>query len=262
MTFRLEEYDLSIVIPCYNEANRLPRTLARTAAYLATKPGNHEIIVVSDGSTDGTISVAVDAFRDLPENVVGHWFGYSPNAGKGKAVKIGMRQAAGNRILFMDADYSVPLECLVRAEALLDQGYDIAIGSRAIHDTKIVEHQSFLRERIAKVFGFIQRNYLGLKLKDTQCGFKLFTRKAARDIFGKVKLHSVIFDGEMLWLAKRMNFKAVEFPVEWTHDPDTRLSYNFVKSLKVLRDMLWIPFLHARDKKAVPVPKPRVRTVA
>jgi dolichyl-phosphate beta-glucosyltransferase len=242
------ECDLSIVIPCYNEARRLPLTLARTFAYLATKPGHHEVIVIDDGSTDSTIEEATEAFRQLPENVQGKWFGYAPNEGKGKAVRIGMRQASGKRILFMDADYSVPLEDLKRAEDLLDQGVDVAIGSRAIENTKILEHQSFLRERIAKVFGFIQRNYLGLKLKDTQCGFKLFTRESARNIFGEVKLHSVIFDGEALWLAKRMKYKVAEFPVEWTHDPDTRLSYNFARSLKVFRDMISIPVLHLTQK--------------
>jgi dolichyl-phosphate beta-glucosyltransferase len=246
------ECDLSIVIPCFNEARRLPRTLARTFAFLASKPGHHEVIVIDDGSTDSTIEETAEAFRSLPENVQGKWFGYAPNEGKGKAVRIGMRQAAGKRILFMDADYSVPLEDLKRAESLLDQGYDIAIGSRAIVDTKIVEHQSFLRERIAKVFGLVQRNYLGLKLKDTQCGFKLFTRESARRIFGEVKLTSVIFDGEALWLAKRMNYKVAEFPVEWTHDPDTRLSYNFARSLKVFRDMMSIPLLHVSQKQAFP----------
>src|SRR5439155_11907640 len=99
----------------------------------------------------------------------------------------------------------------------------------------------------AKIFGFLQRNYLGLKLKDTQCGFKLFTFDASWKIFGETKLHSVIFDGEALWLAKRMGFQVVEFPVEWTHDPDSRITYNFLKSLAVLRDMLSIPFLHLRD---------------
>ena len=172
-----------------------------------------------------------------------------------------MRQASGKRILFMDADYSVPLEDMQRAEALLDKGYDIAIGSRAIEDTKIVEHQSFLRERIAKVFGLIQRNYLGLKLKDTQCGFKLFTRESARKIFAEVKLTSVIFDGEALWLAKRMNYKVAEFPVEWTHDPDTRLSYNFARSLKVFGDMISIPFLHMSKKKVAPLPNNRTASV-
>jgi dolichyl-phosphate beta-glucosyltransferase len=248
------ECDLSIVIPCFNEARRLPRTLARTFAFLASKPGHHEVIVIDDGSTDSTIEETAEAFRALPENVQGKWFGYAPNEGKGKAVRIGMRQASGKRVLFMDADYSVPLEDLMRAEALLDQGYDIAIGSRAIENTKIVEHQSFLRERVAKVFGLVQRNYLGLKLKDTQCGFKLFTKESARKIFGEVKLTSVIFDGEALWLAKRMNFKVAEFPVEWTHDPDTRLSYNFARSLKVFRDMMSIPLMHVSQKQVAPRP--------
>jgi dolichyl-phosphate beta-glucosyltransferase len=246
------ECDLSIVIPCFNEARRLPRTIERAAAYLASKPGKYEIIVVSDGSTDATIEEAVKAFRSLPENVHSKWFGYMPNAGKGKAVKFGIKQASGNRILFMDADYSVPLEYLAPAEALLDQGYDIAIGSRALDDANIIEHQSFLRERISKAFGFIQRNYLGLKLKDTQCGFKLFTREAARKIFNETKLSSVIFDGEVLWLAKRMKFKVTEFPVEWTHDHDSRITYNFSKSLNVLRDMLSIPFLHIRRSRKNP----------
>ncbi len=239
-----DECDLTIVIPCYNEARRLPRTLARTITYLATKPGRHEIIVISDGSTDETIEETKRAYDTLPDNVRGKWFGYTPNGGKGKAVKAGVSQALGTRVLFMDADYAVPLEDLARGEALLDAGFDIAIGSRTAHDTKIIERQSFLRERIAKVFGFIQRNYLGLRLKDTQCGFKLFTREAARQLFQKVKLSSVIFDGEVLWLAKRMNYKIAEFPVEWTHDMDSRITYNFVRSLKVFRDMMSIPFLH------------------
>ncbi len=255
------ECDLSIVIPCFNEAQRLPRTLARTSAFLATKPGHHEIVVVSDGSTDATVEVAAEAFHSLPDNVQGKWFGYEPNEGKGKAVRIGMRQAVGKRILFMDADYSVPLEDLARGEALLDQGFDIAIGSRATEDTQIIEHQSFLRERVAKVFGLIQRNYLGLKLKDTQCGFKLFTRDAARNVFGEVKLTSVIFDGEALWLAKRMNYNVAEFPVEWTHDPDTRLSYNFARSLKVFRDMISIPFLHISQKRTAPYPQKHTANV-
>ena len=244
------ECDLSIVIPCYNEANRLPRTLAATIDYLKKRDGEFEIIVVSDGSTDATIEVSTNAFRELPDNIRGKWFEYKPNAGKGKAVKYGMRQARGKRILFMDADYAVPLEDLPRAETLLDNGVDIAIGSRATKDTKIVEHQSFVRERVAKLFGFIQRNYLGLKLKDTQCGFKLFTFEASWKVFGDTKLTSVIFDGEALWLAKRMGLRVVEFPVEWTHDPDTRITYNFMRSLKVLRDMLSVPLIHMRDSES------------
>jgi dolichyl-phosphate beta-glucosyltransferase len=246
MTTPVPEYDLSIVIPCYNEATRLPRTLAATRDYLATRSGTFEVIVVSDGSKDNTIEETVNVYRTFPANIEGKWFEYSPNAGKGKAIKYGMRQARGKRILFMDADYAVPLEYLEPAERLLDNGVDIAIGSRAVEDTKIVEHQSFIRERVAKVFGFVQRNYLGLKLKDTQCGFKLFTFEASWKIFGDTKLTSVIFDGEALWLAKRMGLRVVEFPVQWTHDQDSRITYNFIRSLRVFRDMLSIPFIHMR----------------
>ncbi len=240
-----DAFDLSIVIPCYNEAPRLPRTLAATISFLSNKQGRFEIIVVSDGSKDNTIAVAEEAFKNLPDHIRGTAHEYTPNAGKGKAVKVGMLMARAERVLFMDADYAVPLEDLASAEGLLNSGnVDIAIGSRAMEATKIVEHQSFIRERLAKLFGLIQRNYLGLRLMDTQCGFKLFTRDAAHRVFGAVKLTSVIFDGEMLWLAKRMNYRIAEFPVQWTHDQDTRIAYNAWRAIKVFRDMLIIPFIH------------------
>ncbi len=239
-----EDFDLSIVIPCYNEAPRLPRTLAATVAFCSARSGRYEVLMVSDGSKDTTVAEAEKAFKSFPSNMSGRTIEYIPNAGKGKAVRVGMTEAKGRRVLFMDADYAVPLEDLAVAEQLLERGSDIAIGSRAIEGTQVLEHQSFLRERLSKLFGLIQRNYLGLKLMDTQCGFKLFTREAAHRIFSHVKLTSVIFDGEMLWIAKRMGYRISEFPVTWTHDPDSRITYNPWRALKVLRDMLVIPFLH------------------
>ena len=236
--------ELSIVIPCYNEANRLPRTLRNTLSYLATREGNFEVLVVSDGSKDATAQVAKDILSGAPESIQWDVIEYTPNAGKGKAIKVGMTAARGERVLFMDADYAVPLEDLARAEAMLNEGIDIAIGSRATESTEIVQGQSFLRERFAKLFGLIQRNFLGLKLKDTQCGFKLFTREASQAIFSRTKLSSVIFDGEALWLARKLGFVTKEFPVEWTHDMDTRISYTPAKALGVLLDMLKIPMLH------------------
>jgi len=241
---------LSIVIPCYNEETRLKRTLEQTLAYLRARGGAAEIIVVSDGSKDKTKVVAEECLTHAPENVSTRVVEYFPNHGKGYAVKVGMMLAKGARILFMDADYSVPLEDLAKAEALLDKNVDIAIGSRALEDTKIVEHQSFLRERFAKLFGLMQRTYLGLKLKDTQCGFKLFTYQAAREIFPRLKLSSVIFDGEALWLAKKQGFTVAEFPVEWTHDLDTRISYTPLKAVKVLVDVIKVPWLHLNTKRA------------
>src|ERR1051325_6082310 len=236
--------DLSIVIPCYNEEDRLPRTLTASISYLRARTGKYEIVVVSDGSKDRTKEVAEMVFKTLPQNITARVIEYTPNGGKGKALKVGMQETQGNHVLFMDADYAVPLEYLPPAELLLKQGVDIAIGSRAVKGTQVLEHQSFIREKMAKVFGLIQRNYLGLKLMDTQCGFKLFTKEAAHRLFGQMKLSSVIFDGEVLWLAKRMGYKVVEFPVEWTHDQDSRITYNITRTPKVFRDMIAIPFLH------------------
>lgn len=241
--------DLSIIIPCYNEANRLPRTLRETAAYFRDPSRSIEIIVVSDGSEDDTKAVSERELGHMPAHITGLTIEYRPNCGKGEAVKRGMLRAMGNRVLFMDADYAVPLSDIRRADALLDQGYDVAIGSRALDDTILIERQSFIRERMSKLFGFIQRNWLGLKLLDTQCGFKLFTSAAAKQIFPNVKLTSVIFDGEVLWLAKRLGLKVVEFPVKWTHDPDSRITYSPVRAIKVFGDMMRIPALHMKQPK-------------
>jgi dolichyl-phosphate beta-glucosyltransferase len=203
-----------------------------------------EVLVVSDGSTDSTRQIAEELFATLPPHMTGRVIEYFPNRGKGYAIVQGMQAAQGDRILFMDADYAVPLGDLAKAEAALDQGYDIAIGSRALDDTVLIERQSFLRERLSKLFGFIQRNWLGLKVMDTQCGFKLFTARSAKAIFSQVKLTSVIFDGEVLWLAKRLGFRVREFPVQWTHDQDSRITYTPLKALYVFLDLLRIPWLH------------------
>ena len=238
------EPHLSVVIPCYNEETRLPRTLQETINYLASQPYKSEIVVVSDGSIDATVESARGIFFYTPENIVGRVIEYHPNHGKGYAVRTGMMAAKGEHVLFMDADYAVPMRYLEPAEALLAAGTDIAIGSRAIAGTQILRSQGFFRQNIAKVFGLAQRTYLGLRFKDTQCGFKLFTRKAAREVFSRALLDSVIFDGEVLWLAKRLGFTAKDFPVEWTHDEDTRIAYTPIKALKVSLEVLKVPFLH------------------
>lgn len=243
---------LSIVIPCYNEEDRLPRTLRKTIEFFAhsSQDRDVEIIVVNDGSKDDTVKAANAVLKDLPPAITCSIVDYSPNQGKGQAVKKGMVAAKGERILFMDADYSVPMEDLEQAEALLDRGIDIAIGSRALDGTVLVERQSFLREKMAKVFGLVQRTWLGLKLMDTQCGFKLFTKKAAHTIFPNVKLRSVIFDGEVLWLARKLKFSVQEFPVHWKHDPDSRITYTPKQAVKVFYEMLRIPSMHLGVRRA------------
>jgi dolichyl-phosphate beta-glucosyltransferase len=227
----------------------LPPTLAKTLAYFARISRQVEIIVVNDGSTDDTAEAARESLAKAQPSISYKVIDYSPNIGKGLAVKKGMLAATGERVLFMDADYSVPMEDLEKADALLDQGVDVAIGSRALDDTVLVERQSFVRERIAKLFGLVQRTWLGLKIMDTQCGFKLFTAEAARGVFSQVKLTSVIFDGEVLWLAQHLGYTVREFPVKWTHDPDSRLTYTPTKAIKVFYDMVRIPSLHVGVRK-------------
>lgn len=236
---------LSIVIPAYNEADRIVPTIENSLIYLSKKKIDAEIVVVSDGSKDSTVKT-VRSFIP-PDNVKLRAIEYFPNRGKGYAVKTGMMAASGDIILFMDADYSVPMEYLDKALEYLNEGYDIAIASRAVEGAEIVRHQNFLRELSGKTYTFIQNSFLGLSFQDTQCGFKIFKRKAARRLFAVQKLSSVIFDPEILWLAIKAGFKVKEFPVKWTHMEDSRIQYDSLdKFLFVFRELFRIKGLHGR----------------
>jgi dolichyl-phosphate beta-glucosyltransferase len=237
--------NLSIVIPAYNEADRIVRTLSQTLAYLNCRPGPCEVMVVSDGSQDATCQV-VSRFADKTRVTV-KALEYHPNRGKGYAVRYGMLNACGKRILFMDADYAVPIQEIENAMALLDAGCDIAIGSRALSDSVVHCRQNRPRELSGKLYTWIQNRYLGLAYPDTQCGFKLFTRQAARFLFSRQKLSSVIFDPEILWLAKQHRFRVGQFPVTWSHDENSRIQYDSVaKSLFIFRELYRIKRLHGK----------------
>jgi len=236
---------LSIIIPAYNEQDRIIRTLERTLLYLKQQDYASEVIVVSDGSTDETRAVAERfegggkiALRSLE---------YHPNRGKGYAVRYGMLRGDGNFLLFMDADYSVPIEAVEKGMHFLEAGYDIAIASRTLKGSQVIHHQKFFRELSARIYTFIQNVHLGIKYGDTQCGFKIFVRHAARMLFEKQRLDSVIFDPEILWLAKQAGCKVAEFPVEWRHVEDSRIQYDSMKkSLFVFQELFRIKKLHRK----------------
>jgi dolichyl-phosphate beta-glucosyltransferase len=235
--------ELSIIIPAYNEEDRIVHTLMETIAYLSTRAHESEIIVVSDGSTDNTGKV-VNGFEP-GKNVHLVFLEYHPNRGKGYAVRFGMPRGRFDIVMFMDADYSVPMKEVEKGINLIHQGADIAIASRAIKGATVNQRQNLLRTFSAKVYTFIQNHYLGIHYKDTQCGFKLFTRSAAQALFSKQRLDSVIFDPEILWLARQSEFKVREFPVEWTHVEDSRIQYDSLKkSLFVFQELLRIKTLH------------------
>jgi dolichyl-phosphate beta-glucosyltransferase len=147
--------------------------------------------------------------------------------------------------MFMDADYAVPMEYCERGLAMIGQGFDIAIASRAIKGAQIRQHQNSLRKLSAKTYTFIQNTYLGIHFPDTQCGFKFFTRRSAQSLFSLQKLDSVIFDPEILWLARKKGFRVGQFPVQWRHVADSRIQYdNLRKSLFVFRELFRIKQLH------------------
>jgi dolichyl-phosphate beta-glucosyltransferase len=173
---------------------------------------------------------------------------YQPNRGKGYAVRYGMLSGQGRIVMFMDADYAVPIDYCEKGITLIDQGCDIAIASRAIRGSQVKIHQNFFRTLSAKFFTLIQNTHLNIHYPDTQCGFKLFKRKAAQDLFNRQKLESVIFDPEILWLAKKSGYTVGQFAVEWTHIADSRIQYDSMrKFLFVFQELFRIKKLHRHE---------------
>jgi glycosyltransferase involved in cell wall biosynthesis len=212
--------DLSIIIPSYNEELRLPATLERIAAYLAASGRSAEVLVVDDGSTDGTAAVA-EYFRiKIPTlRVVSN----GVNRGKGYSVRHGMQEARGRIALFTDADLSAPIE---EAGKLIDavETYDVAIGSRAMDRSLITVHESAFREFAGIIFNKIVRIILWLPFVDTQCGFKVFRRERCGVIFEQQTIERFGFDPELLYLARHHGLRVVEIPVRWGHSPATKVS--------------------------------------
>src|SRR5438552_9095181 len=212
--------DLSIIIPSYNEESRLPATLERIAEYLADSGIKAEVLVVDDGSKDGTAAVA-EYFRiKIPTlRVVSN----GVNRGKGYSVRHGMQEACGRIALFTDADLSAPIE---EAGKLIDalETFDVAIGSRALDRNLITVHESGFREFAGIIFNKIVRIVLWLPFVDTQCGFKAFRRERCEILFEQQRIERFGFDPELLYLARHHGLKSVEIPVRWSHSPATKVN--------------------------------------
>ena len=212
--------DLSIIIPSYNEESRLPATLDGIAGYLQSYRGTAEVLVVDDGSKDGTAAVA-EYFRiKIPTlRVVSN----GVNRGKGYSVRHGMQEARGKIALFTDADLSAPIE---EAGKLIEalENYDVAIGSRAMDRSLISVHESPFREFAGIIFNKIVRVILWLPFVDTQCGFKAFRRDKCVIIFEQQRIERFGFDPELLYLARHHGLRTVEIPVRWGHSAATKVS--------------------------------------
>jgi glycosyltransferase involved in cell wall biosynthesis len=214
---------LSIVIPAYNEERRLPAALERIEAFCAARNFEFsEILVVDDGSRDATAQLAREASARNP--AIG-LLRNPGNRGKGYAVRHGMREARGEWVLFTDADLSAPIEEFDKLWAAVEQsGADGAIGSRALDRSLIGVHQPWLRELSGRVFNLHMRLVAGLSYRDTQCGFKLFSARAAQALAARQRLERFGFDVEILYIARKLGLEVLEIPVRWDDVAGTKVS--------------------------------------
>ena len=201
--------DVSVAIPAYNEHQRLPATLERWLAFLAAQPYAAELLVVDDGSSDPTPSVVREFAADHPNLRL---IQLPANRGKGAAVKAGMLAATGARVFYADADLNVSPEHIGPFLALLDGGYDVVIGSRSSRQYSATE-RSVSRIMAGLLIQVVRRSFVLPVFRDTQCGFKGFTRDAARAIFTACTISSFAFDIEVLFLARKIGFKVKEVRV-------------------------------------------------
>lgn len=236
---------LSVVIPAFNEAARIGPTIEKISAFLERKDYVSEIVVVDDGSTDGTVDVAGEAIEDrFPGKVISN----TQNRGKGYTVREGVLASEGRFVLFTDADLSTPIEEYDKLLGWMDEGYDVAIGSRALPDSDVQVPQSFLREKMGKTFNWLVRHFVLPGIQDTQCGFKLFRKEAARDVFSRLQIHGFGFDVEALVLCEELGYRVREVPVIWRNSPPSRVRL-FGSSLAMLGDLWRIRSGRARARR-------------
>jgi len=210
----------SIVIPAYNESERLPATLDRILVHIQESGWSAEIVVVDDGSSDDTVAIVQSYAQKYPSLRLVKNPG---NRGKGYSVRNGMLHATGEVMLFSDADLSSPIGETNKLFAALAEGADVAIGSRWLRTELQTQRQPLHRQLFGRIFNLALRLILSLRFHDTQCGFKAFTRPAAQAIFPLQQIERWGFDPEILFLARKFGFKVAEVPVKWAHSEGTRL---------------------------------------
>jgi glycosyltransferase involved in cell wall biosynthesis len=223
---------LSLVVPAYNEGRRITASLDTIVTYLAQKFASFEVLVVDDGSTDDTVA-QVNAFRDARVRCLCN----DANLGKGGSVRRGVLESSEEVILFSDADLSTPIEELELLLKAMTDGYDVVIASRWLERNQDVQ-RSALRKFQGRVFAWIVNTLVVSGLRDTQCGFKMFRRQAARDLFGAQRIQGWGFDVELLFLAKKWGFQVGQVPVRWYKSGESKL--KLTTPLSMLKDLFVI----------------------
>ncbi|MDQ4121547.1 MAG: glycosyltransferase family 2 protein [Acidobacteriota bacterium] len=215
---------LSIIVPAYNEADRLGESLKIIIAYLQNSPTKAELIVVDDGSSDDTARIAEEIFARTPE-IRARAIRYEQNRGKGFAVRTGLAAAQGEIALFSDADLSTPIEELTKlVEPIQSSEADVTFGSRALDRSLIGTHQPWRREQGGKVFNLVVKSLTGLPFWDTQCGFKAFRMSVFRPLLSVMQIDRFGFDVEFLYVANLAGLHLKEIPVRWNHCEGTKVS--------------------------------------
>ena len=218
---------ISVIVPAYNEEKWLGTTLPAIWNYLRDHYADFELIVVDDGSADSTASIAQEFAK---EHAGTRLISHNPNRGKGYTVREGVLEARKDLVLFCDADFATPIEETENLEAQINAGFDIAIASRAVSGSQLMIHQPWYREYGGRTLNKIVQLMAVPGIHDTQCGFKLFRRSVAHEIFSRCREEGWVFDVEVLHIAIRMGFKIAEVPVHWTHKEGSKV--------RVLRDAL------------------------
>lgn len=231
---------LSVVLPAYNEARSIRNTLTAMREYLDRQGYTYEIVVASDGD-DNTPEIVQEIAKDWPALKLTAQPG---RHGKGHGLRRGMRLTSGEIVGFIDADYKAPIDELTHLLPWLQQGYDLVAGSRGLGESKIERAQPRYRQIGSRAFGLVMHALIGLRhVKDTQCGFKFFTRPCADAIFSRTKIDGYMCDVEILVLAQKLKFKVKEVGIRWRDDGDSRL--ELVRgNLQNVRDLLRIRLMH------------------
>lgn len=238
----MSSVDLSVIIPAYNEERRVSAPLEEIPAYCRREKISYELLVVDDGSDDKTAElVRAAAARDSRIRLVSQ----AARSGKGAAVKAGVLASCGELVLFSDADLSTPIEEFGRLRRALEAGFDLAIGSRVADGARIEVRQHWIRQTMGQTFNLIIRSLLVGGFKDTQCGFKLFRREAAKKIFARSRVAGFAFDVELLVIARRHGLKVKEVPVVWRNSPASKVRI-ILDPIRMFGDLFYIKWNEVR----------------
>jgi dolichyl-phosphate beta-glucosyltransferase len=242
--------ETTIVIAAYNEEERLPQTLKKIMAYLAARKLDAEVVVVDDGSTDNTAGL-VRAMSPAMQGL--RLISYPRNKGKGFALRTGVLSSLGKKVLVTDADLSTPIEELeILERQLCEQSHHIAIGSRALPSSDIIEAQPVWRRGMSQVFNRMVKRLVIDDFKDTQCGFKLFAGDVARKLFERARVNRFAYDVEILALAKEHGYRIAEVPVTWKNSSASKVR-PLVDSLQMLGDLVRIRIRSAERRQSLEI---------